>query len=426
MIFSRLMDWVDARLPVTEAYKKHMSEYYAPKNFNFWYFFGVISLFVLVNQLVTGIWLAMFYTPTDGFGSIAYIMRDVPWGWLIRYLHAVGASAFFAVVYIHMFRGLLYGSYKPPRELVWIFGMLIYTFMMAEGFLGYVLPWGNMSYWGAQVIISLVGAIPWHILPFVDGHTEQRIGEALTTWVRGDFHLSTATVNKFFALHIVAIPIVLLGLVVLHLLALHTVGSNNPDGVEIHNHEDENGIPLDGIPFHPYYTVKDSVGVIVFLLVFCAIIFFFPTGGGFFLETPNFTPANALHTPPTITPSWYFGPYYAILRATTFTLFTIDAKSWGLIAMAGAIAILYLAPWLDRNPVKSIRYKGWISKICFILFGLDFIMLGYLGTQEATEVLKHIAQVGEVYYFFFFLVVLPFAHRFERAKPVPDRVTGGH
>lgn len=434
-IFSRFMGWVDARLPVTATYKKHMSEYYAPKNFNFWYYFGVLSLFVLVNQLLTGVWLTMFYTPDNGFASVAYIMRDVQWGWLIRYMHAVGASAFFAVVYIHMFRGLMYGSYKAPRELIWIFGMLIYTVMMAEGFMGYVLPWGNMSYWGAQVIISLVGAVPWHVLPFIDGETSKNIGVALTTWIRGDFTLSTATVGKFFALHVVALPIVLLALVVLHLLALHEVGSNNPDGVEIKKNKDENGIPKDGIPFHPYYTVKDSVGVIFFLMIFCTIIFFFPEGGGYLIEAPNFVPANPTHTPAHIAPSWYFGPYYAILRATTFNLFGINAKSWGLIAMAGAIVVLYLVPWLDRNPIRSIRYKGWISKICFILFGLDFLFLGYLGTQEATDLAKLMAQIGEVYYFLFFFLVLPFAHRlenvpyigrFEQPKPVPERITGGH
>ncbi len=425
-IFSRLLGWVDARLPIVKAYKTHMSEYYAPKNFNFWYFFGVISLFVLVNQLLTGVWLTMFYSPTDPFGSVAYIMRDVQWGWLIRYLHAVGASAFFAVVYIHMWRGLLYGSYKPPRELVWIFGMLIYTAMMAEGFLGYVLPWGNMSYWGAQVIISLVGAVPWHVLPFIDDATGREIGKALTIWVRGDFQLSTAAVNRFFALHVVAIPMVLIALVVFHLLALHTVGSNNPDGVEIHDHEDENGVPLDGIPFHPYYTVKDSVGVIVFLFVFLGFVFFFPEGGHYFIEQPNFTPADPLHTPAHIAPSWYYGPYYAILRSTTIDWFGITAKAWGVIAMGGAIAILYLVPWLDRNPVKSFRYKGWISKTAFILFGINFLVLGYLGTQEATPVMKLIGQICEVYYFLFFILVLPFAHRFEKSKPVPERITGGH
>ena len=421
------IDWVDARLPVVNAFKKHMSEYYAPKNFNFWYFFGVLSLVVLVNQLLTGVWLTMFYSPTDAFDSVEYIMRDVQYGWLIRYMHAVGASAFFAVVYIHMFRGLMYGSYKPPRELVWIFGMLIYLALMAEGFLGYVLPWGNMSYWGAQVIISLVGAVPYDILPFIDAKEGKEIGDALTTWVRGDYLLSEATINKFFALHVVAIPIVLLALVVLHLLALHEVGSNNPDGVEIKKNKDANGVPLDGIAFHPYYSVKDTVGVIVFLMVFATVIFFFPDGGGYLLERPNFEPANPMKTPEHIAPVWYYGPYYAMLRATTFDIF-FDAKTWGLIAMGGAIVILFLVPWLDRNPVKSFRYRGWISKCALALFVIDFLVLGYLGTQPGSDLKKLIAQAGTLYYFFYFVGVLPFAHKFEKAKPVPERITmgGGH
>lgn len=421
-----LLAWVDARLPVIRTYKKHLSEYYAPKNFNFWYAFGVLSMVVLVNQLVTGIWLTMFYTPSDGFASVQYIMRDVEWGWLIRYMHAVGASAFFAVIYIHMFRGLLYGSYKPPRELVWVFGMLIYVALMAEGFLGYVLPWGNMSYWGAQVIISLAGAIPFKLIPFVDAQTATHIGNALTTWVRGDFTLSTVTVNKFFALHVVAIPLVLLGLVFLHIVALHEVGSNNPDGVEIKAHKDANGVPLDGVPFHPYYTVKDLPAVILFLLVFAAVVFYLPTGGGYFIEHANATPANPLKTPEDIHPMWYYGPYYAMLRATTINWFGLSAKSWGLIVMAGSIMILFLVPWLDRNPVKSIRYKGVFSKVALVLFAADFLMLGYLGTQPATDLYKLLAQVGTVYYLAFFLVALPFAHRFEQARAVPERVTGGH
>lgn len=423
-MINRTIDWVDARLPVVEAFRKHMSEYYAPKNFNIFYYFGVFSMVVLVNQLLTGIWLTMFYSPTDAFASVEYIMRDVEYGWLIRYLHAVGASAFFAVVYIHMFRGLMYGSYKPPRELVWIFGMLIYVALMAEGFLGYVLPWGNMSYWGAQVIISLAGAVPYDLLPFVDAAEGKEIGESLVTWVRGDYLLSEATVNKFFALHVVAIPLVLVALVVLHILALHEVGSNNPDGVEIKQNKDENGIPKDGIAFHPYYTVKDTMGIVVFMAVFLTVVFFFPDGGGYLLERPNFEPANPLKTPEHIAPVWYYGPYYAMLRATTLEFF-FNAKTWGLIAMGGAIVILFLVPWLDRHPVKSIRYKGWVSKIAMALFVVDFLVLGYLGTQPATETKKLIAQIGTVYYFAYFLLVLPFAHRFEKSKPVPERVTGG-
>lgn len=423
-LINRTVDWVDARLPVVNAFKKHMSEYYAPKNFNILYYFGVFSMVVLVNQLLTGIWLTMFYSPTDAFASVEYIMRDVEYGWLIRYLHAVGASAFFAVVYIHMFRGLMYGSYKPPRELVWIFGMLIYVALMAEGFLGYVLPWGNMSYWGAQVIISLAGAVPYDILPFIDPAEGKEIGESITTWVRGDYLLSEATVNKFFALHVVAIPLVLVALVVLHILALHEVGSNNPDGVEIKKNKDENGVPLDGIAFHPYYTVKDTMGIVVFMAVFLTVVFFFPDGGGYLLERPNFEPANPLKTPEHIAPVWYYGPYYAMLRAVAFD-FIFNSKTWGLIAMGGAIVILFMIPWLDRHPVKSIRYKGWVSKIALALFVVDFLILGYLGTQPATELKKTIAQIGTAYYFAYFFFVLPFAHRFEKYGPVPERVTGG-
>lgn len=417
-IFNAVIDWVDARLPVVNAYKKHMSEYYAPKNFNFWYFFGVLSLLVLVNQLLTGIWLTMFYSPTEAFESIEYIMRDVNGGWIIRYMHAVGASAFFAVVYIHMWRGLLYGSYKPPRELIWIFGMLIYLCLMAEGFLGYVLPWGNMSYWGAEVIVSLVGAVPFDWAPFVDADMAKGISNELTTWIRGDYLLSDATVNKFMALHVVAIPLILVALVILHLLALHEVGSNNPDGVEIKKFKDENGVPLDGIPFHPYYTVKDSVGAVIFLMVFATIIFFFPDGGGYFIEKPNFEPANPLKTPAHIAPVWYYGPYYAMLRA-------VPDKGAGVIVMGAAIAILFVLPWLDRHPVKSIRYKGWLSKVTLMVFGVNFIMLGYLGTQPGSTVKTLLAQVGTVYYFLYFVLIL-FIHKFEKSKPVPERITGGH
>ncbi len=401
-----LMGWVDERFPVTAQYKAHMSEYYAPKNFNFWYFFGVLSMIVLVNQLLTGIWLTMFYTPTSegAFGSIEYIMRDVDLGWLIRYMHAVGASAFFLVVYLHMFRGLLYGSYKAPRELVWIFGMLIYVALMAEGFMGYVLPWGNMSYWGAQVIISLFGAIPV-------------IGEDLTVWIRGDYLLSGASLTRFFALHVVAIPIVLLALVVVHILALHEVGSNNPDGVEIKKKKNAAGIPLDGIPFHPYYSVKDSVGIVVFLILFALVIFYFPTGGGYLIEKPNFEPADALKTPEHIAPVWYYGAYYAMLRA-------IPNKLAGVVVMFSAIIILFLLPWLDRNPIKSIRYKGMVTKVSTMIFAAVFLMLTWLGTQPATGLYTLLAQFGTVYYFGFFMVLMPFMHKWEQSKPVPDRVTG--
>jgi len=401
-----LMGWVDARFPATETYEYHMSKYYAPKNFNFWYFFGVLSMIVLVNQLVTGIWLTMSYNPSGegAFDSIEYIMRDVEYGWLLRYMHSTGASAFFVVVYLHMFRGLLYGSYKKPRELVWLFGMAIYLALMAEGFFGYLLPWGNMSYWGAQVILNLAGAVPV-------------VGEELVTWVRGDYLISGITLNRFFALHVVAIPLVLVALVFMHLVALHHVGSNNPDGVDIKKVKDENGIPLDGVPFHPYYTVHDLVGIVVFLAAFSAVLFFFPDGGGYFLERPNFEPANPLKTPEHIAPVWYYTPYYAILRA-------VPSKLGGVIAMGAAIAILFVLPWLDKSPVKSMRYKGTQSKIWLGLFVVSFIGLGYLGAVPSDPVKTVISQILTIIYFLFFLL-MPFYTSMETVKAVPDRVTGG-
>lgn len=409
---NKLMGWVDARLPVTQAWEKHLSKYYAPKNFNFWYFFGSLALLVLVNQLLTGVWLTMSYVPSAeaAFASVEYIMRDVEYGWLIRYMHSTGASMFFVVVYCHMFRGLLYGSYKAPRELVWIFGMAIYLALMGEAFMGYLLPWGQMSYWGAQVIISLFGAIPV-------------IGPDLQQWIRGDFLISGITLNRFFALHVVALPIVILGLVVLHILALHEVGSNNPDGIDIKKNKGPDGVPLDGIAFHPYYTVKDIVGVVVFLFVFCGVLFFFPEMGGYFLEHANFEPANGLKTPEHIAPVWYFGAFYSILRAITFDIGPIDSKLGGVIAMGGAIAILFVLPWLDRSPVKSWRYKGGISKISIVVFAFVFILLTWLGTQPATETYTLIAQVCTLMYFAFFLL-MPFYTRWEKTKPVPERVTG--
>ncbi len=409
---NKIMDWVDARLPVTQAWEKHLSKYYAPRNFNFWYFFGSLALLVLVNQLLTGIWLTMSYVPSAeaAFSSVEYIMRDVEYGWLIRYMHSTGASMFFVVIYFHMFRGLLYGSYKAPRELVWIFGMAIYLALMGEAFMGYLLPWGQMSYWGAQVIISLFGAIPV-------------IGPDLQQWIRGDFLISGITLNRFFALHVVALPIVILGLVVLHILALHEVGSNNPDGIEIKKNKGPDGVPLDGIAFHPYYTVKDIVGVVVFLFVFCGIIFFFPEMGGFFLEHANFEPANGLKTPEHIAPVWYFGAFYSILRAITFDIGPIDSKLGGVIAMGGAIAILFVLPWLDRSPVKSWRYKGVISRTSIVIFAFVFILLTWLGTQPATETYTLIAQICTLIYFAFFLL-MPFYTRWEKTKPVPERVTG--
>jgi len=401
----KLISWIDERLPIVEAFENHMSKYYAPKNFNVWYIFGVLSMVVLVNQLLTGIWLTMSYNPTaeGAFASVEYIMRDVEYGWLLRYLHSTGASAFFVVVYLHMFRGLMYGSYKKPRELIWIFGMTIYLALMAEGFMGYLLPWGQMSYWGAQVIVNLFGAIPY-------------IGEDLSLWIRGDYLISGITLNRFFALHVVALPIVILALVVLHILALHTVGSNNPDGVEIKKVKDENGIPKDGIPFHPYYSVHDIVGIVVFLFVFCGVVFFFPEMGGYFLEAANFEPANPLKTPDHIAPVWYFTPFYAMLRA-------IPDAFLGVVVMGGAIAILFVLPWLDRSPVKSIRYKGMISKLALLSLIVSFVILGYLGVVIATPERTLLARILTAVYFGYF-ILMPWYTSIEKTKPVPERVTG--
>lgn len=404
-MMSKLMDWIDARLPVTSLWEEHLSKYYVPRNLNFFYIFGVLALVVLVNQILTGIWLTMNYTPTaeGAFASVEYIMRDVGYGSILRLLHSTGASAFFIVIYLHMFRGLLYGSYQKPRELVWVFGMLIYLALMAEAFTGYLLPWGQMSYWGAQVIISLFGAIPV-------------IGDNLAQWIRGDYLVSGITLNRFFALHVVALPVMILGLVVLHILALHEVGSNNPDGIDINLHKDENGRPLDGIPFHPYYTVKDIFGVVVFLVIFCSVVFFYPQMGGYFLERPNFEQANALKTPEHIAPVWYFTPFYAILRA-------IPSKLFGVMAMGAAIAMLFVLPWLDRSPVKSMRYKGWMSRVGLLVFCLSFLALGVLGLVPPTPVRTLLAQLCTALYFAGF-ILMPFYTRIERTKPVPDRVTG--
>lgn len=407
-MMTQLLGWVDARFPLTKMWKEHLSEYYAPKNFNFWYFFGSLALLVLVIQIVSGIFLTMSYKP-DGnlaFGSVEYIMRDVDWGWLIRYVHSTGASAFFAVVYLHMFRGLMYGSYKAPRELIWIFGCLIYLALMAEAFFGYLLPWGQMSYWGAQVIVNLFAAVPF-------------VGDELSLWIRGDFVVSDATLNRFFAFHVIAVPLVLVGLVVAHIIALHEVGSNNPDGVEIKKNKGPDGKPLDGIPFHPYYTVKDIVGVVVFLMIFFAIVFFAPEMGGFFIEHPNFEPANPLKTPPHIAPVWYFTPFYAILRAVP----SVAGSAFpGVLAMGAAVVILFFLPWLDRSPVKSIRYRGLCFKLLLFLFVADFIMLGFLGMKPTTDLYKLLAQIGTIYYFVFF-IALAIIPKFEKTKPVPERVT---
>lgn len=398
-----LRDWVDDRFPLVQLWNDHMGQYYAPKNFNFWYYFGVLSIFVLALQIVTGIWLTMNYKPDAefAFASVEYIMRDVEWGWLIRYMHSTGSSAFFIVIYLHMFRALLYGSYKKPRELLWVLGMFTYLALMAEAFLGYLLPWGQMSFWGAQVIISLFGAIPF-------------VGETLSLWIRGDFVVSDITLNRFFSLHVIAVPLAIVGLVFLHIIALHEVGSNNPDGIEIKKIKGDNGKPVDGIPFHPYYTVKDSVGVIVFLIFFAGVVFFAPEFGGWFLEANNFVPANPLVTPEHIVPVWYFTPFYAILRA-------VPDKLMGVLLMGAATNILFLLPWLDRSPVKSIRYRGPIFKIALTLFVISFVSLGYLGTKNPTILMTWMARGFSIIYFGFFLL-MPFYSRMDKTKPVPDRV----
>ena len=420
-----LWSWFDSRMPsVASEWRKHAAEYYAPKNFNFWYYFGSLAMLVLGIQIITGIFLTMHYKPDANlaFGSVEYIMRDVWGGWIIRYIHSTGASAFFVIVYLHMFRGLLYGSYKRPRELVWIFGVLIYLTLMGEAFFGYLLPWGQMSYWGAQVIVNLFGTIPL-------------IGPDLALWIRGDYVVGDATLNRFFALHVIAFPLVLLGLVVAHILALHDVGSNNPDGVEIKKHKDpQTGHPVDGIPFHPYYTVKDLVGAIVFLAIFCSILFFTPEMGGYFLEYNNFLPADPLKTPPHIAPVWYFTPYYTILRAVP-PLF--NSQFPGVLAMGIATMILFFLPWLDRSPVKSIRYRGTLYKSALTVFVIAFLLLGYLGTEPTTvwgqfgfdaffldtkDVATWVGRFCSILYFLFFLL-MPWYTARDKCQPEPDRVT---
>lgn len=447
---AKLLNWVDNRFPASKLYQDHLSQYYAPKNFNFWYFFGSLAMLVLVIQIVTGIFLTMHYKPDAAlaFGSVEYIMRDVPWGWLVRYMHSTGASAFFVVVYLHMFRGLMYGSYRKPRELIWIFGCAIFLCLMAEAFMGYLLPWGQMSYWGAQVIVNLFAAIPF-------------IGPDLALLIRGDYVVGDATLNRFFAFHVIAVPLVLLGLVVAHLIALHEVGSNNPDGVEIKAHKDAQGKPLDGIPFHPYYTVHDIFGVSVFLMIFSAIIFFAPEVGGYFLEYNNFIPADSLKTPLHIAPVWYFTPYYSMLRAITTqmmyaviacvlaatvwaalktklsnivkaaiiavalvlvgSMLLIDAKFWGVVVMGGSVIILFFLPWLDHSQVKSIRYRPTWHKYLYGIFVVNFLVLGYLGINPPSLVNERISQVGTLFYFGFFLL-MPWWSRLGRFKPVPERV----
>ena len=415
---ARLMEWVDERFPATKVWEEHVSKYYTPKNFNFWYYFGSLLMLVMVLQIVTGIVLTMHYKPDAdlAFASVEYIMRDVPAGWFIRYLHSVGASMLFLAIYLHMFRAMLYGSYKGPRELIWILGMILYIAMMAEAFFGYLLPWGNMSYWGAQVIISLFGAIPL-------------VGEGLAEWIRGDFVISDATLNRFFAFHVILLPLLLALLVYLHIVALHKTGSNNPDGVEIKKQKDDKGVPLDGIPFHPYYTVKDIFGAAVFMAIFLAIVFFAPELSGWFLEKDNFEPANILQTPPDIVPLWYLTPYYSILRAVTFEWLPGGAKLWGVMAMGLAIVLFFFLPWLDRSKVKSIRYRGWMYKTMLALFAVTFVMLGYLGTKNPGHIdliwFKNLvwAQIGLAIYFAFFLL-MPIYTRLDRTKPEPDRLTG--
>jgi len=399
-----LTTWIDDRFPMTKMWKEQVAEYYAPKNMNFWYFFGSLALFVMVIQIVTGIFLTMNYKPSaaEAFGSVEYIMRDVEWGWLIRYMHSTGASAFFVVVYLHMFRALLYGSYQKPRELLWIFGMLIYFVLMGLAFFGYLLPWGNMSYWGAQVIVSLFGAVPV-------------VGDSLMEWIRGDYYISDITLNRFFAMHVIALPLVLVFLVIAHLIALHEVGSNNPDGVEIKKVKGPDGIPLDGIAFHPYYTVKDIVGVGVFLIIFSLIIFYAPTVGGIFLEAPNFEPADPLRTPEHIAPVWYFTPFYAILRA-------VPSKSMGALLMGAAVVLFVFLPWLDRGKVKSIRYRGPLFKFFLFSFAISFVALGWLGLQAATPLYTNMARFFAVVYFAFFLL-MPWYSSIDKTKPVPTRVT---
>ncbi len=448
---AKLLNWVDNRFPLSKLYNEHMGEYYAPKNFNFFYIFGSLAMLVLVIQIVTGIFLVMHYKPDAAlaFGSVEYIMRDVPWGWLIRYMHSTGASAFFIVVYMHMFRGLIYGSYRKPRELVWLFGCGIFLCLMAEAFMGYLLPWGQMSYWGAQVIVNLFAAVPF-------------VGPDLALLIRGDYVVGDATLNRFFSFHVIAVPLVLLGLVAAHIIALHEVGSNNPDGIEIKATKGADGHPLDGIPFHPYYTVHDIFAVSMFLMVFTAIIFFAPEFGGYFLEYNNFIPADPLKTPLHIAPVWYFTPYYSMLRAitsemmialiacvwaaaalsvfkfkmptvfkglilgaalaVTAMMLSIDAKFWGVVVMGGAVIILFFLPWLDNSPVKSIRYRPDWHKYLYAVFVVNFVVLAYLGVQPPSAIGERVSQVGTLFYFGFFLL-MPWWSGLGQAKPVPDRVT---
>nr|WP_220343015.1 cytochrome bc complex cytochrome b subunit [Marinomonas pollencensis] len=409
-MLGKFITWLDDRLPIKSFYKKHFTDYYLPKNLNIMYVFGVLALLLLVNQLFSGIWLAMSYQPSPekAFASIQYIMRDVPYGWLIRYLHTTGASALFIVLYLHILRGLLYGSYKKPRELVWLFGMTLYFVIMIEGFLGYLLPWGQMSYWGAQVITSIFGSIPV-------------IGPGLQEWVRGDYYVSAATLQRFYALHVIAFPLLLLALLFLHLSTLRHVGSNNPAGIDIKKYRDHNGVPLDGVAFHPYFVTKDLVAIGVFMLLFCCVVFFYPTMEGYFLEPTNLQPANRLQTPEHISAVWYFTPFYAMLRAVTFSLFGFEAKFLGALVMMLAVLMPFFLPWLDRSAVTSIRYKGRLSKLFMVLFCLSFVVLGVVGSLPASLASTRLAQVCCVFYFAYFLL-MPWYSRYEVTRPVPERI----
>ena len=403
-MIARIRNWIDNRFPMSEIWREHASEYYAPKNFNFWYFFGVFSIIVLVNQIVTGIVLTMYYTPTAelAFASVEHIMRDVNFGWLLRYMHSTGASAFFVVIYLHMYRGIIYGSFKKPRELLWVFGMLLYVFLLIESASGYVLPWGQMSYWAIKVLISVFSVIPV-------------IGKDLVIWIQGDYNVSSVTLHRFYSFHVIAIPMMLVFLVLLHIMALHRVGSNNPDGIEIKEKTNAAGKPVDGIPFHPFYIVKDFLGIVVFLLVFFAIVFYSPLFGGYFLEYANFMPANTLVTPAHIAPPWYMAPFYSILRA-------VPDKLAGVILAGGAVAILFILPWLDRSKVRSIRYRGRWTKIFLTLFTISFMMLGTLGVQSLTPTNIWLSRFFTVCYYAFF-ILMPFYTKYEKTKPMPERLT---
>ncbi len=397
-----LTDWINDRLPFRELAREHLTEYYAPKNFNIWYVFGSLALLVLVIQIVSGYFLLIHYQPNEdaAFDSVQTIMFDVKWGWVLRYTHTTGASMFFIVVYLHMFRGLMYGSYRKPRELLWIIGFIIYLTLMAEAYLGYVLPFGNMSFWGGKVITSIIEAVPY-------------VGDWLGSLARGGFGIGTPTLNRFMGMHVVLVPLVLIALVAVHVLALHKVGSNNPDGIEIKEHPGPDGKPLDGIPFHPFYTVKDIFGTCVFLTVFCAIVLYAPTMNGLFIELANYTPANPLKTPPDITPAWYLAPFYAMLRS-------VPNKLGGIGALALAVILPFFLPWLDRNPVKSVRYRPVYLGMLVVLV-ISVFVLGWIGMQPASPALLLPGRIFLGLYLLFFLT-LPVVSHFEPTKQVPQRV----